>query len=497
MTTTHTNDEELDTQDDGDEEPEAPKPPKRSRRNGVAAPAAVGVAPSTPAKFQRTGTDADAVWNEIVQWLPSAGLTPSDVAIQARRVWPPSPSGESTPVGRAFGGEMVTGGQTEPPGSALNQFIIRYVHLATTANPASYDIHFMRKANGAQLAVGRLGLPDRNTCLAELAASERAGLGAQPQGGVMPPMYSPPQPPQPQWQPPPPPPLGMGYGYPPSPMGLPPGYGAPAMDPAVMNELASLRGALNEALSAAREGRQPNIPHAPPVAPVVSPAAAPVGAGGLTDLDVDRIAARVAGIMGVLPKPAAPPAAPVGAAAPVDNSLEGMMRTGVNGMMKRIFDTALGSVEQSIKRGVGIGALPQEDDNEAPAPAEVVPAAPEKPEDIMPWQVGDVGSTWGNGSPVKVALSKETGKLDPMGLAFANPIVAEKLIDVLTGLGNAAQDAIKNFGKTAAVGVGRPPSSPPTEVVRQIPAGAIDATPFVPALSPSDDPNPNGGWQAP
>jgi hypothetical protein len=496
-------DDNLDIDDGSEEEPEeAPKPaarksmrPKRGAGAVAALPSAVGVAPGAPQSFRREAIEADAVWNELVAWLPSAGLTPRDIAIQVRRVAPPAPSGEPLPIGRAFGGEMVSGNNTEPPGSALVQFVMRYMHMPLTQTPASYDLMFMRKTNGAKLATGRLALPSAQDCQAMLQAGEQAGLGnpgaAPPQMYQAPPMY-----PQPQGAGQIPP--GMsGYGYPypppsmPQPWGPPQPQGFAGPDQTVMNELAYLRGALGEALNAAREGRQPNLPGAP--------APAPAGAGGMTDLDVDRIAARVATMMGASRAVAAPPPPPVQPAAtvaappPPDNSVEGMMRGAVAGMTKRIFEAAIGSVEKSVTRGIGIGGLPnganEDDDEEQPAPAQVIP--PENPQDMVPWKVGDVGANWSNGSPVKIAMNKETGKLDPMGLAFANPAVAEKLIDVANGLGLALQDAIKNFGKP--VGAGAPPQ-PQAQVVHQIPRGAVDAT-----VVDSNEAQPAipEGWQAP
>jgi hypothetical protein len=480
-----------------DEEPEEVKPaprksmrPKRGAGAVAALPAVVGVAPGAPQSFRREAIEADAVWNELVAWLPSAGLTPRDIAIQVRRVAPPAPSGEPLPIGRAFGGEMVTGNNTEPPGSALVQYVIRYMHMPLIQTAASYDLIFMRKTNGAKLATGRLALPNANDCQAMLQADEQAGVGAA-------------GPPHQAWQPPPMYPQQPQYGAPPQ-QGLPPQYpvfaptypsaqfvppGFAGADPAVMSELAQLRGALGEALAAAREGRQPNIPG-------MTPPAAPTGAGGLTDLDVDRIAARVATMMGAAAKigQPPPPATPIPtvAAPPPDNSVEGMMRGAVAGMTKRIFEAAIGSVEKSVTRGIGIGGVPQganEDDEERPAPAEIIP--PENPQDMVPWKVGDVGANWSNGSPVKIAMNKETGKLDPMGLAFANPAVAEKLIDVANGLGMALQDAIKNFGKPT-VGVGAPPAPTP-HVVRTIPQGAVDANVDEPEARPAIP----DGWQAP
>lgn len=483
-----------------EEEPEAPaltKPNGKKARRGTGAPAAVGVAPTAVStapmhstKFKRQSTNADEVWNEIIQWLPSAGLTPYDMSIQARRVWPPTTSGESTPVGRAFGGEMVQGGETEPPGSALNQFVIRYIHLPSTQQAASYDLSFMKKSKGEQIAVGRMALPDYSACVNMLRAIDQQGMGAPPQPGYQspPPAQPPPfYPPQPNYAPPPrqqptqqqPMPLPA----PQMPWMPPPGYGAP--DPNVMSELAYLRGALGEALGAAREGRAPNIPVMP---------TAPAGIGGLSDSDVDRIAARVAIISGLGPKPPAPAAPPQTVAAPpppvnpVDNSLEGIFKRQMMGITERLMTSALGSVEESIKRGTGIGAPPQPDDDDDTPPAQIV--APENPQDMMPWKVGDVGANWSNGSPVKIAISKETGNLDLAGLAFANPAVAEKAMDMVNGLGMALQDAIRK------ITIGHPPTpapvNPAAQLVRDIPAGAVDANPTSTSVEPS-----GGGWQAP
>lgn len=480
-----------DETDEGEgEEEEAPKPkspPRRVARRGngagVGAPAAVGVAPAGD-KFQRSSNEADQVWNEITQWLPSQNLTPYDIAIQVRRVWPPGPSNEAINIGRPFGGEMVGGNQQEPPGSALYQFVMINVHMPTCPSAASYDIIFMRKSTGAVIATGRMPLPSAAECRTALQVGNAAmaanpGMGSPgPQPMYVPLPQAPPAPDRHAYPPPAPP------HYPPSTQG----FGQDAM----MQELSYLRGALGEALNAAREGRQPNIP--PP---------APAGIAAPPEVSEDRIVAKVLMALhqvGVVPSaPVAPPppvvAPPVGAAAvPPDSSLEGMLKRSVAGMTERIFQTAMGSVEKSITRSIGIAGLPpqEEEPEEATPPATVV--APENPEDMMPWKVGDVGSTWANGSPVKVALSKETGGLDLAGLAFANPAVTERLVDVATGLGAALQDLIKRVGTGPAAGVGRPPPPPVPQIVSQIPSSAIDANPS--GGQPGGE-NGGGGWQMP
>jgi hypothetical protein len=480
-------DDEQDDEDEGDEpklEPIAPKLPKVKKSKGV------GAAPAAPSgKFVKEGNDADQIWNDLVQWLPTQNMSPYDVSIQIKRLSPPAPGGGGAlPMGPAFGGEQVAGNENETPGGALIQFVTRYIHLQTTEAPAVYDIHFARKATGKDIVVGKLSLGSANDCRNLIFGSQQAFQGAgsvprfQPPPAQVWPQQSPqmfPQPQQPAPQAPQPP---QQYYHPPQ----PPGYGAPPpTQPGVPPEMMQMFGTMmNELLASAREGRQPQMPH-PGVA---NPN------GGLTDVDVDRIAAKVAFMMGAgqprpttPPAPAAPPptvAAPPSTTSPVDD-MTGFAKSLFNDMMRMSLEAVSSNMKKGIQQTLtGVGGVPQVEETDEPA--EIVP--PENPQDAVPWTVADVGSTWANGSPVKIAISKETGGIDYTGVLFGNPAIAEKAMDLINGLGQAAQEFMK-----ARSGVAGPPN-PAAQVVREIPAGAVDAGFNGVPMPPNGPPS---GWQAP
>jgi hypothetical protein len=470
-------DNDFDGEEEETDEPEpepvaAPKTPKVKKRSGI------GAAPEAPTKFVKVGNDADQIWNDLVQWLPSQSLSPYDISIQVKRLSPPAPGGGGAlPMGPAFGGEQVAGNDNETPGSALIQFITRYIHLQTTEAPATYDVHFARKATGKDVVVGKLGLGSANDCRNLIYGSQQAFQGAGSVPRFQPPAWStaPMQPPTQQVPQPPP----QQFYHPPQP---PPGYGAlPSQQPGVPPQMMEMFGTMmNELLASAREGRQPQMPQHG----VANPS------GGLTDLDVDRIAAKVAFMMGAgQPRPpvatvAAPPTPP--AATPTPNPMDditGFAMAAVKDMMRMSMEAVSASVKTRVTQTVGgLGAVPQAEETDEPA--EIV--APEDPKDAVPWTVADVGSSWANGSPVKIAISKETGNIDPMGVLFGNPAIAEKAMEVFNGLGQAAQE----FMKSRSVGAGAPPQQQ-AQVVREIPAGAVDAG------SPYVSQQPNNGYRVP
>lgn len=465
----------MSTDDTDDEESvEEPEAPAEKGRLGKPRNKAGRVASGGP-RFDRTGNEADLIWNQMCEWLPSSSdpalpnRSPHDISMVVRRSWPPHPSGETQPVGRGFSGGSVAGGGDELPGSALINFVMRYYHLATTDQPASYDIHFFRKSNGSQITIGRLPMPSGAECRAAITASEQGRQAATGGPGLGYPNIPPPA--QQPW-----PPQAYGaYAYP-----APPA--SPGVDAATMNELSYLRGALGEALSAAREGRQPVIPPAPMDSSV-----------GLEDRIVAKVlmAIRGAGGNGAngAPAPAVAVTAPVAAAkaqaTETVGGLAGMVERMVGGILESTVKMAMTGVEKNIKTAMGMGSPYADHAPEAPEPVEVV--APPNPADAVPWTVAPVGSSWGNGSPVQVAIDKETGRIDPMGLAFANPVVAERVMGIVEGLGGALQEAIKKFS------TGPHPSA--AHVVKQIPVGAVDATPVQPPPPPPK--SPEGGWGAP
>ena len=428
-------------------------------------------APQDPDKFQKNATEADEVWNEIVQWLPVKHLQPVDISIQVKRTAPPAPTGGSLPIGRAFNGGAVSGDQTESPGSALLQYIIQYLHVPTSpgGNPAAYDVYFNMRSTGGQIAQGRLALPSVREIMegqraAEAALRTQPGMGGfsppAPQGYQPTPGYSP----QPSYQQPPP-------------MQQPVGYGSSGgVD--VAHEIGYLRGALQEAISAARERRDPVIQPPPPgvAAPAMSE----------SELE-DRVAAKVllglqkAGLFPTRQPPDPVPAAqtpPPPPAPPVEGSLEGMIKRSLNGILETVVKATMGSVEGSVKSAMGMGAVPSE-------PAEEPPEAPGKPEDALPFAVTPVGAAWADGRPMQVAVTKDEDKaIDWMGTMMANPVVAEKAMEMANGLG----EALKNFIQSKTPG-----AATPARVVRQIPVGAVPAG----VVEEPSSPNGAGDWRAP
>ena len=475
--------------DGGEDEPEpAPKPSaKKSAAKPKRPPPLAGVG-AAPPQFQRGSNEADAVWNELVAYCADKGMGPDAISISVTRVLPPMPGGGGVTLGQAFSGAAVSGNGMMPPGDALRDYLTRYYHLRSAVQgPATYDVTFSHKT-GQYISKGRLNLPSQAECLSLMEAAEQAqseqsgmagmGMGAPPPRNGFRQNQAPagrayqepaPQPPQP----------GFGYtqGYPQGP------------DPsrAMMAELAYLRGSLQEALNAAREGRQPLIQAPPPG--VAAPPVPAINEEALSQRITANVlmALRQAGIggpPGVSAAPAAiaaPPTAPT-PAANMTSGLAGM----VEGMMGKILETAITQVGASMQKSItGVGAPPPEEEEEAPEPAA-------NPADAIPWNVADVGSTWGNGSPVKVAMDKETGKIDPMGVAFANPALAEQLMPMIQGLGKTFQEVMQRMAQ-------------PPNVVRHIPRAAVDAglgyAPPAPQMGvgsgPESVPPPaesSGGW---
>jgi len=200
---------------------------------------------------------------------------------------------------------------------------------------------------------------------------------------------------------------------------------------------------------------------------------------------VEKITARVlmglrgAGIGVPVVASAQAPAAPVmaPAVAPPPQTLQSGIGAVAEKMVGRIIDAvgvALESqVKQTVQSTLGIGAPPA---------AEEEPETPAKPEDALPWEVADVGSTWGDGRPMKVAVNKETKGIDLQGSLMANPFVLERAMSIAEGVGGAIKEAVTKLSTQAVAptGVGHPqiaaPPSPP-QVVAHTPEGAIDANP--------------------
>jgi hypothetical protein len=82
------------------------------------------------------------------------------------------------------------------------------------------------------------------------------------------------------------------------------------------------------------------------------------------------------------------------------------------------------------------------DPDPPPPPAQ----EPEKPDvEEMPYDIWDVGSKWGDGSPAKLVRDKGTGGIDLLGLALANPYPSQKLME-------AAAKFMERFGQHPGLG---------------------------------------------
>lgn len=416
------------------------------------------------AKWQ--STQAELMWPEILDYLSSVGRSPYDVTIQVARLDPPGPNGAVFMTG-VIDGNQVDGSD---PGNRLVDRITDLYHLPLARGPATYEVRFIWKAGSGRIGTAKLNLPSpaeivalRNAAMMSGQQEPQPGVGApqrQPMQPMQPPMQQPPYyPPQPQYAPNPyydlrfQPPLGVAW--------QPQATGVSEDVSALRAELARTQGALNEALTAMREGRQPNL------GAVASPATPPS-----EDMIVAKVimALQRTGVIGnTQPQPAQ--AAPA-AAAPARNDLAGA----VDGLLRDVLGGAVDIMKSNIKKSLagamGVGGVPEE------AAAEPEVTEPEDPF-AAPFDIAPVSDVkWPNGDPVRYAADKSTGNISPMGLAFGNPYIAEKAMGVANGLVEGLTDALKGFAKNQipVAGAGRP-QMPAPQVVREIPAEATNATP--------------------
>lgn len=479
--------EEIDRDEEEQEEEVEPMPPPKptarvkTKKNGVAAAVGSGVQPKRdngPGRW--TSNEAELQWPEIIEWLESTGHSPFEVDIQVVRLSPAGPEG-AMPVGHIDGNAVVGDGQVSA-GDRLIRFITEQFHMPTQRGPARYEVRFNWKVGAQRIGRATLNLPSPAEIIALRNASYAAqteqpmpqNLGAMPQRQQQP-QYAPQQPPQyaqpPQQQPYypyGPPPYGYGYAPPgvyhePAPVGVSPDVSA------LQAELARTQGAMNEMMRAWREGK------APPPGGVAAPSDAITQKVNALESKFDALIAAInrtgslGGVGNPPPAVAAPPAATGGTA----DEMRGMVDGVLKGMMRMAVDTFNNNVQKSIKTAMGMGLPPVED-----ASAEIAEPAPEesmKP----PFDVADVADTkWPDGSPVKYAADRESGDISPMGLAFGNPYVVGKAMDMANGLTEALTGVLKGMTQTP-IGAGRPqqpPQVPPAQVVREIPTAAKDAT---------------------
>lgn len=488
-------DEERDEEGQEEEEQETAPPPRtatRTRKHGANTPGVGsgnmngGAAPGKRApRMLADGTpnakwdnrEAELMWPEILDAIEAKGHSAYEVSIQVVRLSPAGADG-AVPMG-SIDGNSATGDKQVGPGDRLMQLITDQFHMPTQRGPARYEVRFVWKQGSGRIGTGILNLPSpaeiialRNAAYS--AANEREQQAQQPQLGApqrqMPPQQAPQQyPQQPPWAPYYGAPMypGYGMGFPNPPPYVPPAPGVhhePGISPelsAMRMELAATRGALNEALAAAREGRQPRIEG------VAQPQS--------EDAIAEKVTARVlmalqkAGV-GFQPAQPATVAAPAAAAATTTDGLRGMVDQMISGVFQTAVTTMKSNFEKSVRQVMGVGAPPEE------AAAEI--AEPEvKDEFKTPFDVAPVSDVkWPDGSPVRYAADRSSGDISPMGLAFGNPYMVEKAMSVATNLTEALTDVLKG---AAQKGLGAPQQRPQQspQVVREIPRAASDATP--------------------
>jgi hypothetical protein len=428
--------EDLELEDDFDEEPEeepeapvvtAPTPVKRRRRRQVST--GVGAAAPTRADGEASFNynEAELLINEVFDRIAKKGKSPYDMAIRVSRLMP-----ERQQIGSAFPAELLVGDDTKTPGDKLIDYVTDNYHLPITPGPMKYDIAFVWKVGAQIYTRGTLSLPAAAEILAMRAAQRRNASAAY----TPPPNYA----------------TAAGFaGTPqytqPTHYAVPQHYAPPAQQTqdtsSIVAELSYLRGALNEALTAAREGRQPNIQPPPPPVGVAAPP---------KDSESDTVAKVVAVLsaMGLIQKPNA-----VGVAAPPPQPPPAMAAEAVSSVTS--FKTMVDQVRSLRGLGAELNHIFGDDEDGTPeaAIAPVQPIVQEKPDDGLPFVVTEVPAKWPDGSPVQMARNKESKDIDWVGAGFSNPYVVGKLMDGASKLMEAAANAAAKFsGMQGNVGVG-------------------------------------------
>jgi hypothetical protein len=349
----------------------------------------------------------------MIEWLQRKGRSPYDVTVNVIRVEPPPRSS----VGEGFEANAAVGdGSSLTPGDAIKRIVEDYYHLPVSRTPAKYELQFVWRANSQYIAQGYLSCASPAEIIA-LRNAQHARRMQQPTqqmpglGG-----YSPPQ----QQQIPPFVPQGYGVG---APIGYPPFYQqppqqAPQLPVREQLELERLR-ADNERL---RREQQ-----APPRAPQPGfGAPSPMSEAEREERLVTRVvtALRAAG----LGAPAAPP--------PPPNDMISGMRSALAVMreFRRFSEDAAGVFEP--------------DD---PPPRQLAtgtgnPPPQYEPDD--PYETTEFPTPWGDGTKPTLKRDRETGKIDLIATAFANPGPTQKLM-------NASAAFIESMARRR--GLGSPP----------------------------------------
>lgn len=459
-------DDDDETENDGiDEEEESepippkPTPPKAKAKAGpIVHPKGfgrprgrIGAIPETPF----INSEAELLWPEILAELPKTGMSAYDLQVRVVRLEP----GTRQQLGQSFEASSIVGDATTSPADAILRVVTDFYHMATARSPVLYDIQFIWKTSGKLYAHGRLRCPSpaeivalRNSDLQRQAASDQ-GLGQVGQGFGMPrPLQQQaPFPMQPPLYPQP-----FPYGY--MPQQVPdPGYQRES--PEIMQLREEIR-LLRERAALGQSQPAPAVPTAPAV-----PAAPPT-----TEELVERVATRVLGALGVgVQRPGAPGGlAGLGGLAgfgapplpPPPQAVAGDAQAAVSS-----FKSLVSTVRELRTLGKTLDGVFADDFQPPVTPDAMVLSAPSAPvDDPLDFSVANVGADikWRDGRPVKIARSKDSGQIDWMGVALANPIVSETLMDKFGGIGAALMGKL-NPGAASAPkpALGAAPTVPP------------------------------------
>ncbi len=440
--------------------PEPKAPPRKAPT--PRAPRTVQGAPA-PAPAAPRETQAHLVWEEMLERLTAEGVHPSAVTIYVERSEPPP----SMPLG-SFGGESVPGGAQDFFAYVVNNFHAR----AQLRGPALYTFRFKWRGQNQHVRTGMLRLPP----IEELsgmgpprAYGAQSALGAAP----YPAAYAPTVPQlgwnaQAQtWQAPPVTPSPAAErGHAPAPTGV----GAPHQDPQVADlraQVGYLSGQLTAVLDALAKGRDP-AHAAAQVAPAAAPTPATVGVGGFTADDVARSMLRIAGVT-----PAASAPAPSVALAAVPKPSDAA--SAAFGELRSLLGTvkALKTMVRELDDTFAPAIV--EDGADEPEPMLEIP----KEEESLPFGVAPIPDVSFLGHPAKYSRDKETGKLSIEGMLLSNPGLAERVVNIVEKLADAAQ----SFSKKGSSG-GAEAAAPAT-------LGAAPAPNPAPSPPSSD---PGDGW---
>jgi hypothetical protein len=475
-------DEEMETEagdgDGGEEDPpevEAASPPRyepkksKKKNNGLGAAAA---APGPP----REPLDREAVllWPQLLAGkIPREGKTAYDVRIQVFQMDPPAPQGDSIYIG-VISGNNVMGTAETPAGVALLEYVTNHFHLPRPAGRSSvkYQLRFIWAQTSANFAKGDLILPGAE----EINQIRRADAERRRAQGEVAPPYVPPVFGSPQAPP------GFGSPHPPPYPSPPwPSYPPPSDNSPMMLQM------MREMWEASMQQRAPQITPAmaAQMAGVAAAPPMPAQPSPLTKADVAATVAETLIALGLVKSPGDAKTVATPPAQAVPPTAQGKMEKMFGAVIETAMEQFIGGVQKSIKQTMtGIGSPPPEEEEPEPE------APPEPPDDGKPWKsIKIADAKWSNGSQIVYTPDKDSDSIftkdAATGFLLENPIFAEKGIEMIQNLSQAAAEALKRVAAPSAAGVaGQPPRQipplyvpPQPQVVDATPPGAQDATP--------------------